>query len=158
MRPYQSSEHPAWSVTHYSLLTDKVPQGIFYLLSLLFYLLSKTMATHNLLGQIGEEEACRFLIRKGYTLLERNWRVGHLELDIIAECYGEIIFVEVKTRSNEDFAPAITAVDDEKIKNLRLAARHYLDLNRLDQPIRFDIITVVGSQKPFTITHYVGGS
>ena len=50
------------------------------------------MATHNLLGQIGEEEACRFLIRKGYTLLERNWRVGHLELDIIAECYGEIIF------------------------------------------------------------------
>ena len=116
------------------------------------------MASHNLLGQIGEEEACRFLIRKGYTLLERNWRVGHLELDIIAECYGEIIFVEVKTRSNEDFAPAITAVDDEKIKNLRLAARHYLDLNRLDQPIRFDIITVVGEQRPFTITHYVGGS
>ena len=126
--------------------------------SFIFYLLSKIMASHNLLGQIGEEEACRFLIRKGYTLLERNWRVGHLELDIIAECYGEIIFVEVKTRSNEDFAPAITAVDDEKIKNLRLAARHYLDLNRLDQPIRFDIITVVGEQRPFTITHYVGGS
>ena len=66
--------------------------------------------------------------------------------------------MEVKTRSNEDFAPAITAVDDEKIKNLRLAARHYLDLNRLDPPIRFDIITVVGEQRPFTITHYVGGS
>ena len=116
------------------------------------------MASHNILGQIGEEEACRFLIRKGYTLLERNWRVGHLELDIIAECYGEIIFVEVKTRSNEDFAPAITAVDDEKIKNLRLAARHYLSIHNLDQPIRFDIITVVGSPRPFTITHYVGGS
>jgi putative endonuclease len=115
------------------------------------------MATHNLLGQIGEEEACRFLIRKGYTLLERNWRVGHLELDIIAECFGEIIVVEVKTRSNEDFAPAHEAVDAEKMKNLRLAAGQYLSINGLDQPIRFDIITVVGTQRPFTVTHYVGG-
>ena len=80
------------------------------------------MAFHNILGQIGEEEACRYLIRKGYTLLDRNWRVGHLEIDIIAEWYGEIIFVEVKTRSNEDFAPALTAVDEEKLQNLRLAA------------------------------------
>ena len=115
------------------------------------------MATHNILGKIGEEEACRYLIRKGYTLLERNWRVGHLELDIIAEWYGEIIFVEVKTRSNEDFAPAISAIDDEKFKNLRIAAGQYLRLNHLDQPIRFDIITVVGTHKPFTITHYEGG-
>ena len=115
------------------------------------------MATHNILGKIGEEEACRYLIRKGYTLLERNWRVGHLELDIIAEWYGEIIFVEVKTRSNEDFAPAISAIDDEKFKNLRIAAGQYLHLNHLDQPIRFDIITVVGTHKPFTITHYEGG-
>ena len=115
------------------------------------------MASHNILGQIGEEEACRYLIRKGYTLLDRNWRIGHLELDIIAEWYGEIIFVEVKTRSNENFAPALWAIDDEKMKNLRLAAGHYLHIHDLDQPIRFDVITVVGTQKPFTITHYEGG-
>ena len=115
------------------------------------------MATHNILGQIGEEEACRYLIRKGYTLLERNWRVGHLELDLLAECYGEIVFVEVKTRSNEDFATALEAVDEEKLENLRRAAGHYLHLHHLDQPIRFDVITVVGTQKPFVITHYVGG-
>ncbi len=115
------------------------------------------MATHNILGQIGEEEACRYLIRKGYTLLDRNWRMGHLELDIIAEWYGEIIFVEVKTRSNEDFAPAISAIDEEKFKNLRIAAGSYLHLHNLDQPIRFDIITVVGTHRPFTITHYEGG-
>ena len=115
------------------------------------------MATHNLLGQIGEEEACRYLIRKGYTLLDRNWRYGHRELDIIAEWYGEIIFVEVKTRSNEDFLPAISAIDEEKLKHLRIAASHYLHYHDLDQPIRFDIITVVGTKKPFTITHYEGG-
>ena len=115
------------------------------------------MATHNILGQIGEEEACRYLIRKGYTLLDRNWHMGHLELDIIAEWYGEIIFVEVKTRSNEDFAPAISAIDEEKFKNLRIAAGSYLHLHNLDQPIRFDIITVVGTHRPFTITHYEGG-
>lgn len=115
------------------------------------------MATHNILGQIGEEEACRYLIRKGYSLLERNWRIGHLEVDIIAEWYGEIIFVEVKTRSNEDFTSALSAVDEEKLQNLRLAAGHYLHIKNLDQPIRFDVITVVGTEKPFAITHYIGG-
>jgi putative endonuclease len=65
--------------------------------------------------------------------------------------------VEVKTRSNEDFATALAAVDEEKLQNLRLAAGHYLHIHSLDQPIRFDVITVVGTQKPFTITHYEGG-
>ena len=63
------------------------------------------MASHNILGQIGEEEACRYLIRKGYTLLDRNWRIGHLELDIIAEWYGEIIFVEVKPAQTKILLP-----------------------------------------------------
>ena len=115
------------------------------------------MATHNILGQVGEEEACRFLMRKGYTLLERNWRYGHLELDIIAECYGALVFVEVKTRSYEPFLPALAAGDEEKLRHLRQAAAHYLHLHKLDTPIRFDIITVVGAQRPFTITHHVGG-
>ena len=64
------------------------------------------MARHNELGLAGEEEACRYLMHRGYRLLDRNWRVGHLELDIVADYYGEIVFVEVKTRSSqkiEDF-------------------------------------------------------
>ena len=56
------------------------------------------MADHNELGREGEDEALLYLTQKGYTLLARNWRSGHLEIDIVAEWFGEIVFVEVKPR------------------------------------------------------------
>ena len=74
-------------------------------------------------------------------------------MDIIAEWFGEIVFVEVKTRRNEQFAPAEDAVDIRKQEHLVKAALAYLSENRLDAPYRFDIITVVGTQPPFKITH-----
>ncbi len=55
------------------------------------------MARHNLLGVRGEEAAARFLMFRDYSILEQNWRVGHLEVDIIAQKRGLLIFVEVKT-------------------------------------------------------------
>lgn len=102
------------------------------------------MADHNLLGQEGERQAMLHLMHKGYTLLEHNWRSGHLEIDIVAEWHGEIVFVEVKTRRNEDFAPAAEAVTLYKKRNLIAAARAYLAYHHLiGQPYSYDIITVV---------------
>ncbi len=112
------------------------------------------MAWHNTLGQIGEEEACRYLTLHHYTLLARNWRVGHLELDIVAEHFGEIIFVEVKTRRSEAVETAFDAVDEEKRYHLVQAARAYMIDHCLKAPYRFDIVTVVGEQRPFDIKHY----
>lgn len=112
------------------------------------------MAEHNILGERGEYEACRYLAHKGYTLHERNWRTSHLELDIVAEWYGEIVFVEVKTRHDEHFAEAKDAVTLRKKRNLVLAAREYLSAHGIDKPFRFDVITVVGAAPPFRITHY----
>lgn len=112
------------------------------------------MADHNLLGQEGERQAMLHLMHKGYTLLEHNWRSGHLEIDIVAEWHGEIVFVEVKTRRNEDFAPAAEAVTLYKKRNLIAAARAYLAYHHLiGQPYSYDIITVVGTSVPFQITH-----
>lgn len=111
------------------------------------------MARHNILGQTGEEAACRYLSHAGYTLLDRNWRDGHLEIDIVAEWYGEVVFVEVKTRRDEDYLPAVEAVDLRKKENLLRAARAYMAVHQLDQPCRFDIITVIGQAPPFRITH-----
>ena len=51
------------------------------------------MARHNLLGVRGEEAAARFLMFRDYSILEQNWRVGHLEVDIIAQKRGLLIFV-----------------------------------------------------------------
>ena len=61
------------------------------------------MAAHNELGKEGEEAASAYLSSRGYRIRHRNWHVGKLELDIIAEKDGEMIVVEVKTRRNNRF-------------------------------------------------------
>lgn len=111
------------------------------------------MAFHNELGQKGEEMACRYLMHRDYRLLSRNWRCHHLEIDIVAEWYGELVFVEVKTRSSEDFMEAADAVDFEKRDNLVRAAKAYVNYYKLDQPYRFDIITLVGEYPDFELKH-----
>ncbi|MCX7625101.1 MAG: YraN family protein [Candidatus Sumerlaeaceae bacterium] len=95
------------------------------------------------LGRTGEEVACQFLAAEGYRILERNFRCPAGEIDIIAEHGDTIRFVEVKTRSQlGEFAPE-DAVDFEKRRHLRRAARHYLKGFRNPSPSFFDIISLV---------------
>ena len=113
------------------------------------------MAAHNELGAEGEYEALLYLMKEGYTLHDHNWTTGHLEIDIVAEWWGEIVFVEVKTRRNEDYAPAFEAVTRHKKLNLIAAAHAYLAQHGwLERPYRYDIITVIGKERPFEISHY----
>ena len=112
------------------------------------------MAEHNELGKVGEDAAAFFLSNLDYRLHERNWRYGHLELDIIAEWHGEYVFVEVKSSRNGRFKNPLDRVDLEKKSNIMSAAAAYLRLKRIDSPFRFDVITVVGTAHPFNITHY----
>ena len=112
------------------------------------------MAEHNLLGRAGETAACRYLVHEGYRLRHRNWRHSHLELDIVAEWRGEIVFVEVKTRHALGVVAPAESVDREKRRHLLDAAAAYLAYNGLKlAPYRFDIIEVVGAQPPFSIHH-----
>lgn len=113
------------------------------------------MALHNLLGQAGEEAAVLYLLQRDYHILERNWRSHPHEVDIIAEDFGEIVFVEVKTRSTTQWEAPEAAVDKTKQYHLSQAALHYLRIKGLAQsPFRFDIITLVGSTPPFEIQHF----
>lgn len=112
------------------------------------------MAEHNQLGIIGEEEAAIYLSMHDYRLLEKNWRIGHLEIDLVADHFGEIVFIEVKTRRHEGFFTALGAVDIHKKRKLVAAAKAFMNLHHLNQPYRFDIITLVGDFPPFKITHY----
>lgn len=111
------------------------------------------MATHNRLGHRGEEEACRYLVEHDYRLLHRNWRIGHLEIDIVAEDYGEIVFVEVKTRSDADAAAEAALLTPEKRAFLARAAEAYLTYFRLDAPYRFDVIALTAGETAFEIEH-----
>ena len=74
------------------------------------------MNNHEL-GKEGETRAVEFLWKKGYRILERNFRTKRGEIDIIARNRKEIIFVEVKTRKNLDYGFPSESVNDNKQKN-----------------------------------------
>lgn len=115
-----------------------------------FYL---RMAKHNLLGKQGETEACGFLENKGYTILERNWRSSHRELDIVAEHDGWLVVVEVKTRTGEPWEAPENAIDQRKIRHIVNATHHYVRHHFIDLPVRFDVITVVFTPESTHIEH-----
>ena len=102
------------------------------------------MAEHNDLGKWGEQIAVDYLLRKGYEILERDWKSGHRDLDIIALDGDIVVFVEVKTRSNRMFTDPVDAVGYQKIRHLQQAANHYVKYRHIDGDIRFDIVSVVG--------------
>ena len=105
------------------------------------------MAQHNQLGKWGEEYAVNFLLNKGYDILERDWRIGHRDIDIIARApEGNIIvFVEVKTRTSDVVTDPRDAVDLRKIRNIGFAANAYVKQHNVVDLLRFDIISIVGN-------------
>ncbi|HPR82329.1 MAG TPA: YraN family protein [Pontiellaceae bacterium] len=108
----------------------------------------KKEAPHLRTGRRGEVQAEQFLKRAGLKIIARNVRIGADELDLIAQQGDTLIFVEVKTRANEDFGRPFTAVNRAKRRKLSRAAIHFLKKRKLRPPyIRFDVIEVVG-EKP----------
>lgn len=99
------------------------------------------------LGRIGETMAAEVLRSKGYEILRRNYRCRSGEVDIIAQRFGEVCFIEVKTRQNFNYGRPCESVTEEKKKHIRLAARHYLDDMKtrgyVPRCIDFQIIEIV---------------
>lgn len=101
------------------------------------------MAEHNDLGKKGEEIAARYLLGKGYTILEQNWRHKRDEIDIIVSDGNYLIIVEVKTRSTSYFGEPEEAVTDKKQKFMIRAAEEYVISNDIHMEIRYDIISII---------------
>lgn len=99
------------------------------------------------LGRWGEDQAAQFLVRQGFRIVARNWRSGKGELDLVAgDPDGAIAMVEVKTRNDEGFAPATAAMTYHKKKMLIRTAKCFMRQYHIsDKPLRFDVITVIGS-------------
>ena len=107
---------------------------------------------HNL-GQTGEERAAVYLTEKGYRILQRNWKAGKLEIDIIAETADFILFAEVKTRSEDYLVNPSDAVTPEKQRSIIFAADTFLKRYDIDKESRFDIITVIKKGNIYQIEH-----
>jgi putative endonuclease len=108
-----------------------------------FYNKTITMAEHNDLGQWGENQVVDKLILEGYTILERNWRMNHLEVDIIASRGDDIVFIEVKTRRDDKQNP-LEAMTPKKVSLLCRAAESYIRTNKIPLTPRFDVASVIG--------------
>lgn len=111
------------------------------------------MATHNDFGKLGEELAVKYLIDKGYEILERNWRNRHKEIDIIAKDGEELVIVEVKTRQTDEYGEPDIAVTKQKQRRLIDAANAYLFRTNLEIETRFDIISIIFKDGKPVIEH-----
>jgi putative endonuclease len=95
------------------------------------------------IGRKGEALAVEYLINKGFIILERNYRYGRLEIDIIGQIENTIVFVEVKTRRSKRYGYPEEAVDDKKTDHILSCADHFIYQNQWNGDIRFDIISVI---------------
>jgi putative endonuclease len=105
-------------------------------------------------GKLGEDLAANFLEENGFNIIERNYRFGHGEIDIIAEKAEMLIFIEVKTKKFGDFGDPINWVSRGKQKQIGRIARGYLyEKNITDRDCRFDVVLVTWEDGLWKIDH-----
>ncbi len=110
------------------------------------------------LGKKGEYEACQYLMERGHTILARNWRAGHLEIDIISLANDGIHFVEVKSRVAPLQGEPQDAVNALKQRRIAHAANRYLALEAKhigsDTEVWFDVAAVVYDKGKSTLNYF----
>lgn len=111
------------------------------------------MAMHNDLGNEGEQDAVNFLIENDHTILERNFRFGHAEIDIISQKGNILHITEVKTRSSSAYGEPESFVNQQKIELLVKATDFYIKKKDLDVEIQFDIISIVKNNAEFSLNY-----
>ena len=105
-------------------------------------------------GRSGEEIASKYLERQGYKILERNFNCHQGEIDIIAKDKNELVFIEVKTRTNKKYGFASEAVNENKQKHLLSAIKYYIYIKKYEKYfIRIDVIEVYMKNGKVNINH-----
>lgn len=111
------------------------------------------MSYHNDLGKKGEVSAKTYLIGQDYKIIGENWQHEKAEIDLIVFKEGLTIFIEVKTRTSNNYGFPETAVTKTKQKHLLRAAEAFIEQKNIITEIRFDIISLTKIGEVFTIYH-----
>lgn len=111
------------------------------------------------LGYSGESLAEKYLINKGYKILDKNFTVHGGEIDIVAQKNDILVFVEVKTRTSDSFGEGNESVDRQKKKRILHAVQRYIDskITHPDPDFRLDLIEIELYSKNYrlkNINHY----
>lgn len=112
------------------------------------------MTEKRAVGIAGEEAAIGWLRSHGFMIMERNWRCGRYEIDIVASRWGVVHFVEVKTRHEGSLTTPEQAIDDSKRRALRRGASAYSAMHRMSGDVQFDLAAVtVGDDGTLTVRY-----
>ena len=117
----------------------------------------RLLADSRRLGRWGEKQSERFLKRKGFRFIERNFRCKPGEIDLImSDATGALVFIEVKTRRSESKANAQDAVNKQKRLRIAMASKYFVKQYGIkNRPLRFDVMAVVLPEKgKVEIRHY----
>lgn len=102
------------------------------------------MRIANATAALGEDLACKYLVRKGYKIIERNFRKKYQEIDIIATNNSILVFIEVKTRRSDSFGSPFEGIEPWKLRHLVNLAEFYKQLHpKLPDFMRIDAIGIV---------------
>jgi putative endonuclease len=111
-------------------------------------------AARQAFGELGERIAERWLRRAGWRVLQRRFRSGHRDIDLVVERDGTVAFVEVKARRGSRFGQPVEAVNWRKQKELCKSARVWIDRHgRSPEVYRFDVIGVLMENERVRIRH-----
>lgn len=101
------------------------------------------MVNTVLKGRKAEDLALEWLLERGFTLRERNYRVGHRELDLIVESEDRLHIVEVKSLTAPAIVDPLEKVDIKKQRRLASAAAYYIASHKVAKEVQFDLISVI---------------
>ncbi len=105
------------------------------------------MLTKREIGIEGEDLATKALKKKGYKIIEKNYRSKFGEIDIVAEEKGYLVFIEVKRRNTGSFGDSFDAIDGKKKEHMIRSATYYLKSHKcFDRKVRFDVVGIDGNE------------
>jgi putative endonuclease len=107
--------------------------------------LLKTKAAHLLRGKNAEDQAHDYLIKQGLKPVCRNYRCKQGELDLVMRDQQALVIVEVRYRKSATYGSALESVTASKQAKVIAATHHYLANQKLDCPLRFDVIAISGT-------------
>ena len=111
-------------------------------------------ATRQAFGVLGEQIAERWLRRHGWRVVQRRFRSGHRDIDLVVERQGTVAFVEVKARKGDDFGSPVEAVNWAKQKELSRSAAVWIDRHgKPFESYRFDVIGVLVQGERVRVRH-----
>lgn len=112
------------------------------------------MYERHVIGRSGEDIAVKYLLENNYKIIERNFTCRQGEIDIIVKDKNEMVFIEVKTRTNKNYGEPIDAVTYYKQKHILKSVQYYLYKRKLEDVfIRIDVIEVIKKEEKYYINH-----